>query len=151
MTPPKNYNRKLQAFDSQLRVRWSEDRERWLIERRAGYRRLDLNPASMSRETYIQRRDGYFTLGFYPPRELPPIDRLIAHLQRMDTWRPGLTADSIANQLDADDHYGRERREAKIREGFRDTASTLYDDAHRFWGTRVYPGEKTIKEARAAS
>lgn len=104
----------------------------------------------MSRETFIQRRDNYFTLGFYLPRQLPPIDRLITYLQAMDTWRPGVSADYIANQMDTADEVRHDAREAKVKRQFGDIASTLYDDATKFWGTRSYPGATTTKEARAS-
>lgn len=113
MNLPPAYNRRLQRYNADLRVRWSSTREVWLLESRARYRRADVDPdayGDREHDTFRQLADGYFTLGIYQPRELPPVDRLIAYLKSQDTWALGKTAEQIADELDADYETRREKR-----------------------------------------
>lgn len=118
MRLPASYNRRLQRYDPALRVRWSPRRGRVLLERRASYARISIDPDLYGRaehDTVRQLRDGFFELGSYVPSEFPPVDRLIAYLQTQDVWRRGdqdlaRLAAAVADELDAD--Y--DRREAAI-------------------------------------
>lgn len=100
MNLPRGYNRRLQRWDSQLRMRWSETLEEWVLERKAAYGRLDLDPAFLCPDTFTQMRDGYFTLGTYPPRDLPTVDRLISYLQFSDLWNNGMTVEEMQQYMD---------------------------------------------------
>ena len=87
MTLPRNYQKRLQRAYPDCRMRWSERRECWLLERRANYRRVDINPEKYPAEaldTFIQHRDGYYLAGFYPPTHLPNVDRLVEYLRSQD-------------------------------------------------------------------
>jgi hypothetical protein len=104
------YNARLLRFDRALRLRWSPRRGRFLLERRASYARLSVDPDLYGRaehDTVRQLRDGYFELGSYEPRELPRVDRLIAYLRTQDVWHRGdqdlgKLAEAVADELDAD-------------------------------------------------
>lgn len=117
MPLPTSYNRRLARFDPELRVRWSSRRRLWLLERRARYQRLPVDPRRYGfaeHDTMIQMRDGYFALGEYQPRDLPTVDRLIAYLRSQDTRRQGdqdftALANAIANELDQADADREER------------------------------------------
>lgn len=85
MDLPRNYNRRLQKAYPNLRMRWSDYRECWLLEMKANYGRIDVNPEECTPDTFIQRRDGYCLAGEYTPRGLPPLDRFIPLLRRNDT------------------------------------------------------------------
>lgn len=89
MDLPKGYNKKLQKAYPDCRMRWSQDgSERWLLERKANFRRVSPNPNTYPREaidTYIRHRDNYYLAGFYAAPHLPRIDRLIPFLRSQDT------------------------------------------------------------------
>lgn len=101
MNLPPHYNERLQRAYPELRMRWSEVRETWLLEQRAHYARLDINPADYPRnalDTFIQHQDGYFLSGMYEPRSLPQVDRLVQFLYAHDTRRLDLGGGSDADR-----------------------------------------------------
>ena len=68
-------------------MRWSSSKEKWLLERKANYRRADINPDQYPREaidTFIRMRDGFYLVGQYEPKRLPHADRLVAYLRSQD-------------------------------------------------------------------
>jgi hypothetical protein len=88
MDLPRGYNKILQRAYPDCRMRWAADgSERWLLERRANYRRVQPDPAKYPRhalDTFIQHRDGYYLAGFYPPERLPNPHRLVEFLRSQD-------------------------------------------------------------------
>lgn len=118
MTLPPGYQARLKRFDSELRMRWSPRRHVWLLERRARYERLPVDPRKYGfteHDTVVQQRDGYFALGEYAARELPTCDRLIAYLRTQDVRRRGdqdlaRLAEAVADELDAADAAREERQ-----------------------------------------
>lgn len=101
MNLPTHYNKRLQRAYPELRMRWSDVRECWLLEQRAYYARLDINPEKYPRDaldTFIQHRDGYFLTGMYAPRDLPNVDRLIQFLYAHDVRRMDLGGGSDADR-----------------------------------------------------
>ena len=133
----RKYNRRLQAFDSLLRVRWSTERELWVLERR--YRRAQWSiGAVVTDDAAIQLRDGYLELGTYPARELPPVDRLTQYLGWVDTWRYGLRPDQFADKYEQHHEVRAEAKEAKIKRHLRDRASSTWDDVAPLMGSRSY-------------
>ncbi len=129
-----SYNARLASYDPHLRVRYSQRRARFLLERRASYARLSINPDLYGRaehDTVRQLRDGYCELGSYGPQELPPVERLIAYLKTQDVWRRGTQdfaqlANAVADELDAD--YV--RREQQQRDAVNDE---IGERAGEFW------------------
>ena len=139
MRLPRSYNRRLQRADPLLRMRWSEERECWLLERKIS-RGVLPNPATIrSRDTYQQMRDGYSTLGIYPPRQIPGVDRLVAYLQRVDTWKMGRTPDQIADRLDEADAGSRAAIQRYQRGEIEAIAHDSYDAYASMSGARSYP------------
>jgi len=104
------YNARLKRFDAALRIHWSPRRERFLLERRATYARITIDPDFYGRDehdTVRQMRDGYHEIGSYQPDEFPPVLALIAYLRTQDVWRRGdqdlgKLAEAVADELDAD-------------------------------------------------
>lgn len=137
MTLPPGYQKRLQRFDRWLRMRWSESSQRWLLERKAAYARIDVDPATLAHDTFVQMRDGFFTLSEFPPRGLPQIDRLITALRRSDTWNMGMTSDDIASYMDDRDAYRREAQRKAFRAAMGDLASESYDDLAWYEKRRV--------------
>lgn len=133
----KSYNRRLQGFDALLRMRWSTERECWVLERK--YRRASWSiGAVVSDDAAIQLRDGYLELGTYPARELPHVDRLIQYLGWADTWRHGLKPEQFADAYEQNAEVKTAAKEAKIRRHLRDRASSTYDDVAALTGSRSY-------------
>lgn len=105
-----SYAARLASYDRALRICWSPRRACFLLERRASYARIAIDPDLYGRQehdTVRQLRDGYFELGSYAPRELPTVDRLIAYLRTQDCWRRGdqdlgKLAEAVADELDQD-------------------------------------------------
>jgi hypothetical protein len=104
------YNARLRRFDAALRIHWSARRGRFLLERRAAYARLSIDPELYGREehdTVRQLRDGYHEIGSYLPTDFPSVGRLIAYLKTQDVWQRGdqdlgKLAEAVADELDAD-------------------------------------------------
>lgn len=64
-----------------------------MLERKATYARLDINPEKYPREavdTLKRMQDGYFLVGEYAPERLPDADRLVAFLRSQDPDRMDL-------------------------------------------------------------
>jgi hypothetical protein len=138
------YNERLRRFDADLRVRWSSRRRVWLLERRARYPRLPVDPARYGyaeHDTVVQMRDGYFSLGEYQARDLPSVDHLIAYLRAQDSRRRGdqnfeALAEALANDLDAQESA---RGERVRQSALADVAARSGDlwEHHRWQGQRV--------------
>lgn len=80
----RRYNKVLQRAFPDCRMRWSERKEQWLLERKAAYKRLNVDPNKYPADaidTFIQHRDGYYTAGVYEPTRLPHVERLVAYLR----------------------------------------------------------------------
>lgn len=95
-------------------MRWSEPRETWVLERRANYRRREVNPDKYPRtavDTFIRMRDGYYLAGEYAPDRLPEPHRLVAYLRSQD---PNLRADFAGDPVEAAARYA-QRLEEKER------------------------------------
>lgn len=113
-TLPPGYNKILQRTYPDCRMRWSDVREEWRLERKANFARTDIDPDKYPRDavdTFICRRDGYYLAGRYEPHRLPPADLLVQILLANDTARmdvPGATAEEQA------DNYMRGIYEAEI-------------------------------------
>jgi hypothetical protein len=136
---PRGYNRRLQRFDPLLRMCWSSERECWLLERKISRGSL-LDPAIIrSQDTYRQMREGYCTLGIYPPRGLPAADRLVAYLQRVDTWNMDRSAEQIADVMDEKDASRRAAIVRHQRDEFAAIGSDAYDTYAGMSGARSYP------------
>jgi hypothetical protein len=145
MRLPSIYNARLSRYDRELRLRWSPRRGRFLLERRASYARVTIDPDLYGREehdTVRQLRDGFFELGSYAPRELPPVDRLIAYLKTQDVWRRGdqdfdRLANAIADELDQDHQRRQAATEAAATDDVGERAAELWEHDRWARGERV--------------
>lgn len=137
MNLPRNYNKRLQREYPDCRMRWSDRQECWLLEKKAAYSRVDIDPKKYPKEavdTFIQRRDGYYLSGSYPANHLPQIDRLLAYLRSQDPVRMGLNpnkpleeAARIATAIEAREAEERRRvRKSQTYEGS-GVGGELYD------------------------
>lgn len=143
----RRYNKALQRTYPDCRMRWSERQECWLLERRANYARVDIDPAKYPRDamdTFIQRRDGFYTAGRYSPRGLLPVELLVRILLANDPTRmdiPGATDEERAeNFMNAMEEREREElRRANLSGSFQHTGlgGELYDQLAWAEGRRV--------------
>jgi len=100
---PRNYNKHLRAAYPDCRIRWSNRQECWLLERRANYGRVDIDPAKYPKDaidTFIQRRDGMYTAGRYHPNGLPPVELLVKILRANDTARMDIAGKTPEEQAE---------------------------------------------------
>lgn len=102
MDLPRNYNKILQRAYPDCRMRWAQDgSERWLLERKANFPRVEPNPNKYPRsaiDTFIRHRDGYYLAGYYEPRRLPDPHRLVAFLRSQDTRLMDLGPGDVVEQ-----------------------------------------------------
>jgi hypothetical protein len=143
----KRYNKKLQQTYPDCRIRWSERQEVWLLERKARFARLDINPKNYPSEavdTFIQLRDGYYRAGRYEPTGLPPVELLVKILLANDTALmavEGKTPEDQANAwCDAAEEMEREaKRRAAKEQTFEHSGigSDMYDQLAWAEGRRV--------------
>ena len=136
MTLPKGYDKRLRLFDPLLRMRWSQQREEWILERKCA-RPIHQGFIEAWSDAAIQNRDGYFELGSYAPRELPNIDRLLNYLRWADTWNMGEDADTIADHMDKRWIDAQRRRKAHFRDEMGARAGEAYDTLAWQSGARV--------------
>lgn len=143
----KRYNKTLQRTYPDCRIRWSERREEWFLERKARYQRLDIDPEKYPRDaidTFIQLRDGYYLAGRYDPRGLPDVHLLVKILLANDTALmniPGNTPEDQANAwCDRAEEVERQAIEkARIEHSFTGSGigSEMYDQLAWAEGRRV--------------
>jgi hypothetical protein len=118
---------------------FSPRRGRVLLERRATYARLSIDPDLYGRaehDTVRQLRDGYHELASYLAGECPRVEQLIAYLQTQDVWRRGTQdfaqlANAVADELDADYERRRIANEQRHTADVGDQVGELWD--HLAW------------------
>lgn len=97
--PPSEFVRRLRAFDPHLRIRWSDPKECYLLERKVS-RGKHPDPACYEDwDEYVGARDGYTTCFPVAPHELD--DRVIVTLMATDLWTTKGGADAEADRMEA--------------------------------------------------
>lgn len=139
----RRFNRRLQRRHPLVRVRWSDKHKVYVLEEKARYGRLNLDPRSYPADavdTFIQHRDGYTTVEFF--RALPDVSRLadaleasrvVALLQRAGAK----DSDELGAVLDAEYAAKYERNRAAFRDVVGEAASDEWDRAQWRTGSRV--------------
>jgi len=106
MKPPDYFVRELAAFDPDLRIRWSTQYERWMVERRV---RRALHPGTIKCEDWdddvIRARDGYLLVGTVSPHGLSRT--ILEKLKASDLW----SNDGWRRVADKMDEYDRTKEE----------------------------------------
>lgn len=109
---PKSFVRRLQAYDSFLRVRWSDLECRWRIERRIAHAR-SVDPGLFKEsdyEQFVARREGYLPILFCHKEQLD--ERIFYTLWASDLQRQGGGA-KVADRLTAFEEAFRKNRRAR--------------------------------------
>jgi len=139
MDLPRGYNKTLQRAFPDCRMRWSNASEEWLLERRANYARLDIDPSKYPAgavDTFIQRRDGYYEAGSFAARNLPDVNRLVAFLRLMDPRNLDVDLDNpeahniIADRIEAREQAEEAAKYASTRSNFVENGADILADAN---------------------
>jgi hypothetical protein len=135
-TAPKQFVTRLKAFDSKLRIRWSDVENRYRIERKVARASASNVASARTIEDRIAARDGYVLVLHCKQNQLDA--RVLFTLWHDDLWRVG-GADAWMNQLQRED----EEREAIKRERFLSDIDGKAREAYRYANTiRTLPENK---------
>lgn len=139
-TPPKWFVRALKSFDPDLRVRWSYENKKFIIERKTDKRGLYkpvkyiidkdgvkevLLPEKSDR--YIQYHDGY--AGILYTNKLN--ENLLNHLKSIDTWSKNKSLDELVSEYE---HKEKEKKEKKVKDEINAFSREIWD----YWNNRGY-------------
>lgn len=133
---PKWFLDELKAFDPDLRLRWSERRDLWQLERRV---RRSAHPGTTLGDTeaddYIRARDGFILVASIPPRGLHRY--VFSRLRAADLWSRGGWK-RVADDLDAMEAAEEEHRWEAISRENQAVARDLYNIIAVREGRAVY-------------
>jgi len=133
--PSKNIVNDLKRYDPALRVRWSDYRSQWILERKMI--RGKLNFQASDPDTQIQVRDGYLLICRLPHSYLD--GRVLKMLKATDMWAQG--GAKVVNQR-LDDMYDSKylRDDVNQRADLKYIAHEMFNYAQRRAGLRLnYP------------
>jgi hypothetical protein len=151
-TPPFSFLEELYRIDGgRLRVRWSEEGQAWVLERkyaRASHNRPRGLPRYIycpdghggaylaERDKWIQMRDGYIHVTYWPPRALYSPDLVLRHLKFSDMARFRTPLDA-ARAIEAQEDQDAERKETSARDRIHNLTVDEYDHLQWKIGNRV--------------
>ena len=99
--PPPEFVKRLRAFDPALRMRWSDKKECYLVERKVSRGQQPDPSCYTDWDEYVAARDGFTTCFPVAPHELD--DRVIATCMATDLWTTKGGADAEADRLEANE------------------------------------------------
>lgn len=136
MEAPSWFVRELEAFDPDLRLRWSPRLELWQLERRV---RRSLHPGTIATDGWhddlIRARDGYLLVASVPPNGLGR--GIFQKLRNSDLWSNGGWK-KIADDLDAAEGAIEAKRDAQWNAEVRQRSAVAYDYIARREGRQVF-------------
>lgn len=111
-------NRTLKRTYPDCRIRWSGRDQNWRLERKANYKRIDINPTQYPAhavDTFTMRRDGYYLVGTYEPRHwlIQHPDMLVKVLLANDTTRMDIPG---KDEVERAANYAKSLEETEIAE-----------------------------------
>lgn len=139
-TPQKWFVRALKSFDPDLRVRWSYEQNKFIIERKTDKRGLYmpvkyvvennnikeiLLPEKSDR--YIQYHDGYAGILYTDKLN----ESLLNYLKSIDNWNSKKTLNELVNEYEKKQ---KDNKEKKIREEINAFSREIWD----YWNVRGY-------------
>ena len=139
MTPNPQFLKKLHAYDPDLRVVWSYDKEVWLLERKIRRGRPCTYFNSPDPDVVRRARDGYVHVGNCHPKMLD--ERVLLNLWQNDMWAHG-GSKAVNHALD-EYHATKESKMGELhRDELKQVAGDIWD--HLAWqrGGRVRVPEK---------
>jgi len=109
MTPPRDFVKRLQAYDPRLRVVWSDKQWCWRVERRLRFPGF-VNPDYFSdADDRHSAQDGYMLV--FPVGRNDLDERVLMTLYLGDLWRRG-GANKVADELEAKEAAAKDRHHA---------------------------------------
>ena len=125
MDAPAWFVRELEAFDPDMRLRWSRRLELWQLERKV---RRSLHPGTIKQSDWdddvIRARDGYLLVASVPPRALHR--SIFSKLRHADLWSNG-GWEAVSDALDAYEQEEESRKWESFSAKARDYAADMYD------------------------
>lgn len=143
--------KRLSRFDDgRVRLRWSPDKEKWIVERKVAQtvqyvklteykRRLNWQTGEwyeVPNDLYLAAKDGYMIIDYIDPRPRPS-DWLIRNLQFSDIRRWGGSKEFV-RKLEAFEAAREERKQKAQRSKWKDLASEQYDHLKRRYGEQAF-------------
>lgn len=124
--------KELTEFDPKLRVRWSDYRKCWFLERKMVHGRFGFTSVDPDRQ--IQVKDGYISICTLPYNYLD--GRVINMLKATDLWSQG-GAKTVNQKLDDFYHAKYARDDENQRSDLRYIANEMFNYAQRRAGLRL--------------
>ena len=125
MDAPGWFVRELQAFDSDMRVRWSPRTELFQLERRVT---RSLHPGTIRNDgwhdDYIRAQDGYILVAQVPPGKFSRT--IFDRLRASDLWANG-GWEQVCRQIEGDEDREEEMQWRKFEEDIHEHSKEVYD------------------------
>lgn len=135
---PTSFVQRLRAFDSALRIRWSDAKSCYLLERKIT-RGQQADPSCYADwDDYLAAQDGYVTCFPVAPTELD--DRVFATLMASDLWTTKGGAEATADRMDAADEERKALSHARWLDRMTDEAKDWYRWALSLSPTKTWSG-----------
>ena len=136
--------------DGRIRLRWSAEKEKWIVERKVAtaiqYTKLEEYKRQLNWQTgewsvvpndlYRAARDGYMIIDFIDPKPAPS-DWLIRNLQFSDIRRWGGSKEFV-RKLEAFEKSREEQQAKQQAARWKDLASDQYDHLKRRYGEQAF-------------
>ena len=134
-TAPRSFAARLKAYDSLLRVRWSDFEQRWRIERKIVHAR-SIDPDLFKEQHYEEfcaRREGYVPVLYCHKEQLD--NRVLLTLYAADIQRQGGAA-AVAKRQDEEENAYRMKSRARWLDDVYLQARDYYNIANSLTSTR---------------
>jgi hypothetical protein len=136
MEAPLWFLRELKAFDPDLRLRWSEQRAMWQLERKV---RRGQHPGTFRSDSYgddyIRSRDGFLLVGSISPFGLSR--SIFEKLKASDLWSQGGWERTLA-EIERQEARDEELKDAAFSRDMRDMSKDFWEEASVEGGASIY-------------
>jgi hypothetical protein len=152
-TPPAGFVRTLKSYNKDLRVRWSYEKKKWVIECKASDRRGLLRPVRAVKDgdnkiierlmpeysdRYIGYRDGYYAVCFIPELTVRALNSLAA----CDTQH-FKSHESLAQKVEENEAKDEARKERWRQSESYAHSNEVYDYMNNR-GSQAFPGGRSL-------
>jgi hypothetical protein len=124
MEAPKWFLRELNAFDPELRIRWSPRQEMFQLERRVT---RSLHPGTVKNDNwhddYIRAQDGYILVAQIPPHAIAR--SIFDKLKNADLWAHG-GWERVVNEIEYYEQLEEEKRDKALGDDIRSMSAEVH-------------------------